>query len=183
MPLIELKKISPRIVCDIVYATERNFTGRAVYPKPLCYLQKRVAERLHQVQQSLEYKGLGLKIFDGYRPLSVQKNFWEICPDPTRVANPAIGSKHNRGAAVDITLVDSLGQELLMPSGYDEFTERAYRSYNQGSLEAHHHRHLLQQAMEREGFIPLPEEWWHFDDPEWETYPILDLSFEELSIL
>lgn len=180
MPLVELKKISPRIICDIVYATERNFTGLAVYPKPCCFLQSSVAIRLHKVQQNLEFRGLGLKIFDGYRPLSVQKIFWEICPDPTRVANPATGSKHNRGAAVDVTLVDPSGQELLMPSGYDEFTERANRAYHQGSLKALHHRQILQDAMELEGFIALPEEWWHFDDPDWERYPILDISFDDL---
>ncbi len=178
--LVALKTISPTIVLDIVYATPHNFARQVVYSKPSCFLQRSVAMRLHRVQLTFEKRGLGLKVFDGYRPLSVQKKFWEICPDPRYVADPAIGSKHNRGAAVDLTLIDSKGKELLMPTILDDFTEKAHRAYQGGSKETLRNRDLLEKAMVKEGFIPYPTEWWHFDDPEWETYSILDVSFEEL---
>src|SRR3989344_7546481 len=105
MNLVEIKNVSPQIVLEIAYATPRNFMGKAVYLKPCCYLQKKTAERLHRVQLAVEKKQMGLKVFDGYRPLSVQKIFWEFLSDPRYVADPAVGSKHNRGAAVDLTLI------------------------------------------------------------------------------
>jgi D-alanyl-D-alanine dipeptidase len=178
--LVELKAISPRIALDIVYATPNNFIGRAVYSKPCCYLQKKVAKRLHRVQAALEKKGLGLKVWDGYRPHAVTKIFWEFLQDPRYVADPAIGSKHNRGAAVDLTLIDALGRELPMPTLFDDFTEKAHRDYQGGAPEVIRNRQWLEDAMVKEGFAALPTEWWHFEDPDWEKYPILDISFEEL---
>ena len=178
--LVDLKAVSPKISLEIVYATPNNFTGKIVYSKPLCYLQKSVAERLHRVQLGLEKKGLRLKVLDGYRPLSVQKIFWEFVPDPRYVADPAEGSKHNRGAAVDLTLIDRAGRELPMPTPFDDFTEKAHRNYQGGSKEAIRNRQILEEAMVKEGFVPIPTEWWHFDAPDWENYPVLDISFEEL---
>ncbi len=175
--LVELKKIDPSIVLEILYATPKNFTGQAVYSSDRCYLQRKTAERLHRVQKILKKKGLGLKVWDGYRPLFVQKIFWSIFPNPTYLADPAKGSKHNRGAAVDLTLIDANGNELLMPSGFDDFTYLP----NTGSEEARKNQTILDDAMKAEGFIPLIREWWHFDDPDWETYPILDIPIEELS--
>ncbi|HSX26797.1 MAG TPA: M15 family metallopeptidase [Chlamydiales bacterium] len=176
--LIELKKLHPKIVLEILYATKNNFTGKVVYPSARCFLREKTAERLVKVQRRLEKRGLGLKIWDGYRPLSVQKIFWEICPNPKFVADPAIGSRHNRGAAVDLTLVDREGRELEMPTGFDDFSERADRSYRGKGRK---NRELLEEAMGAEGFLMYQEEWWHFDDPEWEGYEILDVSFDELA--
>lgn len=173
--LVELIQISPRIRLDIRYATPHNFTGRVVYPSARCFLVRQVAQRLHRVQISLEKQGIGLKVFDGYRPLSVQKIFWEICPNSDYVANPEEGSRHNRGSAVDVTLVKSTGEELRMPTDFDDFTEKASHAYEGSSLEAQANRKTLKKAMEQEGFLSLDTEWWHYDDPDWAKYPILDL--------
>ena len=178
--LVELLNVSPTIVLDIRYATSNNFLGEPVYSSDRCVLQKTTADRLHRVQMSLQIRKLGLKVFDGYRPHSVQKKFWALLPDPRFFADPAVGSKHNRGAAVDLTLIDSHGNELLMPSGFDEMTERAPHSYQGGPIEALRNRDILKEAMIREGFLPCLTEWWHYDDPDWASYPILDIPIEQL---
>src|SRR3990167_3491579 len=178
--LVDLKKISPRIVQEIVYATPYNFLKKAIYPAPKCYLLSKTAERLHLAQLSLEKRGLSLKIFDAYRPLSIQKIFWSFLPDPRYIADPAIGSKHNRGAAVHGTLIDGAGKELLMPTSFDDFSEKAHRSYALAVPLAIKNREILEEAMGAQGFLPFETEWWHFDDPDWENYPVLDISFEAL---
>lgn len=179
--LVELKKIIPGITLEILYASKENFTGKIVYPSARCFLRLKPAQRLFKVQQKLQKQGLNLKIWDGYRPLSVQNFFWQICPNPRYVADPVIGSRHNRGAAVDLTLVDAGGKELLMPTGFDDFSEKAHRNYRGGSPEALKNRQILEEAMVQEGFLPYSDEWWHFDDPDWKEYPILDVPFEELA--
>jgi D-alanyl-D-alanine dipeptidase len=173
-PLVDLARIDPRIILDLRYATSNNFLGRRLYPVARCLLRESVARRLRRVQDDLEARGLGLKVFDGYRPLFVQKKMWQVMPDPRYVADPARGSRHNRGAAVDVTLVDSEGNELPMPSDFDEFSERAHRDYVGGTEEQRRNRRLLQDAMERQGFSGLDSEWWHFDAPGWESYPVVD---------
>jgi len=178
--LIDIHQLNPNIVLDMRYATENNFLKRKVYPVARCVLRGAAARRLVQVQQELEKKGLGLKVYDCYRPLSVQKLMWQIKPDPNYVANPAKGSRHNRGAAVDLTLVDRNGKELEMPSGFDDFTERANRNYSGASTQAKKNRQLLEDAMKKYGFIALPTEWWHFDAPDWDNYAILDVKFGEI---
>lgn len=179
--LVEIITINPHIKLDIRYATTNNFTGKIVYPSARCFLQEPAAKALADVQVELEKQGLGLKVFDGYRPLSAQKIFWNICPDTRYVANPAKGSKHNRGTAVDMMLVDvKTGQELVMPSGYDDFTEKSHRTYETMSPEAAKNCKLLEDAMIKHGFIPLATEWWHFDWNDWKQYPILDVAFEEI---
>lgn len=180
MNLIQLPSISPNIRLDIRYATPLNFTGTAVYLSARAYLVEKTARRLHRVQIALEKKELGLKLYDAYRPLSIQKIFWNLVPNACYVADPAKGSRHNRGTAVDVTLVDRNGEELPMPTPFDEFTERAHRSYPGCSPEARNNCELLEASMVAEGFLPYPEEWWHFDDPEWEEHPILDIPFEVL---
>ena len=179
--LVELTTVNSTIRLDIKYATDDNFTKKAVYPQAKCYLRQEVAAKLNVVQQELEQQGLGLKVFDGYRPRSVQYKFWELVPIPGYVADPSKGSKHNRGSAVDLTIIRlSDGQELEMPSEFDEFSEKAHREYNAMTPEAAKNCKLLEDLMVKNGFIPLPTEWWHFDDADWEKYELLDISFEDV---
>lgn len=178
--LVELTDVIPGVILDIRYATENNFTGKAVYPVSRCFLVRDAALALHKVQNDLEPLGYRLKVFDGYRPLSVQWKFWEILPDPDYVADPRVGSRHNRGYAVDLTLVDLDGNEVLMPTEFDDFTERAHRDYLALPPEAIGHREILEQVMVRHGFIPFPTEWWHFDYQGYEDQPNLDVPLDAL---
>ena len=177
---VDLERFDPRILLDIRYATENNFVHRVVYSMAKCFLRKNVASKLKKVQDDLEKRGLGLKVFDGYRTKSAQKIFWELMPDERYVANPAIGSRHQRGASVDVTLIDQNG-ELLMPSSFDDFSVKAHRNYMEASEEAICHRAILEAAMAGQGFVGFPYEWWHFDDEDWENYPFAEDSFEELA--
>lgn len=177
--LVDIRAVNPRIRLDIRYATANNFTRAQVYDEAHCFLQPDVARRLSAVHQDLKAKGLGLKVYDCYRPLSVQKKFWALVPDERYVANPAKGSRHNRGASVDLTLVDTAGREVAMPTPYDDFTTKAHRDAKDLPAEAIRNREILEKAMVRRGFLPLPTEWWHFDAPDWERYPVLDIPFSE----
>jgi zinc D-Ala-D-Ala dipeptidase len=184
--LIELIKLDDTIKLDIRYATSNNFVGRAVYFEARAFLQRPAAEALVRVNKRLEKKGLGLMIFDGYRPWTITKLFWDVVPEDKRkfVADPARGSKHNRGCAVDLSVYDrKTGKLIAMPSGYDEFTERASPSYEGGTKLERANRDLLRRLMESDGFTVNPNEWWHFDHKDWEQYSIYDISFEEASKL
>jgi D-alanyl-D-alanine dipeptidase len=172
--------VCPRLHIDLPYATPDNFTKQVVYPVKRCYLRRFAAERLSAVQAELETMGLGLKVWDGYRPLSVQKQFWALVPDERYVASPTKGSRHNRGAAVDVTLVDRTGAELEMPTKFDDFTEAAAANAPCSQVAAEN-RKLLQRVMKNHGFQILPTEWWHFDAVDWEKYDVLDVSFEKLA--
>ena len=178
--LVEINAIIPDIILDIRYATTNNFTGKAVYPVARCFLVREAAEALALVQADLRRLGFGLKVYDGYRPLSVQKIFWSIMPDPKFVADPAQGSRHNRGYAVDLTLIDAAGNEVLMPTPFDDFTEKAGRACMDLPKEALAHRALLEAVMACRGFIPLPSEWWHFDFHGFEGKPNLDLPLDAI---
>lgn len=183
--LVDIKTVDPSIAVDIRYATTNNFTGVAVYPVGRCLLRRDIAERLQRVQASLQQRNLGLKVWDCYRPISVQEKFWALKPDSRYVMQPVIqdgkpveGSKHNRGAAVDVTLVDADGSELPMPTDYDDFSQRAHRTTLRGDTQAVRNMRILEVAMVREGFEPLPTEWWHFDGPGWEKYELSDAPLE-----
>jgi len=181
--LVELTTIDPTIRLDVRYATSNNFVGRPVYTEARAFLQRPAAEALLRAHRALAPKGYGLLIFDGYRPWSVTKLFWDITPPDKHdfVADPKEGSKHNRGCAVDLSLYELVsGKEVPMPSAYDEMSERAAASYAGGTPEARTHRELLRAAMEKEGFRVYPVEWWHFDYKDWRKYPILDLPFSDL---
>ncbi|HEX9690417.1 MAG TPA: M15 family metallopeptidase [Thermoanaerobaculia bacterium] len=183
--LVEIVKLDPTIHLDVRYASSNNFTGRSVYRQARAFLQRPAAEALVRVNRSLRDKRYGLLVFDGYRPWSVTKLFWEITPRDKRargfVANPAKGSKHNRGAAVDLSMYDlATGKEVEMPSSYDEFTDRADPDYTGGTAEQRSRRDLLRAEMEKEGFTVDPGEWWHFNYKGWESYPILDVAFESI---
>lgn len=180
--LLELVKLDKTIKLDIRYATADNFVGRAVYPEARAFLQREPAEALVRVHRKLKKQGLGLVIFDGYRPWRITKLFWEtVAPEQRKfVANPEKGSKHNRGCAVDLSIFDlKTGKLLQMPSGYDEFTERASPDYKGGTAEETRNRDLLRSLMEAEGFTVNPNEWWHFDYKDWESYAIYDIPFSE----
>ena len=172
--LVDATTIVPQLRLDIHYATTDNFTHDKLYAHARCLLHDAVARRLADVQRELRARGLGLVVYDCYRPLSVQKRMWALVPDERYVADPAKGSRHNRGAAVDLALVDKRGRGLPMPSAYDEFSERAHRDFAGGTDVERANRALLQDVMQRHGFVGLPTEWWHFDAAEWQTYPIAD---------
>ncbi len=177
--LVKVRDIDSTILVDLRYATENNFTEQKLYPFELCLLRKSTAEKLAAVQAEVKEDGYRLKIWDAYRPLGVQEKLWEVVPDPIYVADPAVGSNHNRGAAVDVTLVDINGEELVMPTGFDDFSERASRSYSDLPEEAEKNMNYLTDAMVRNGFTPIQSEWWHFNDADIQDYDLLDVSFEE----
>ena len=180
--LVELTSLDNTIKLDIRYATADNFVGRAVYPEARAFLQKPAAKALVKVHKKLKKQGLGLVIFDGYRPWTITKLFWDVVPEDKRkfVANPEKGSKHNRGCAVDLSIYDlKTGTPIDMPSGYDEFTERASPDYTGGTETQRANRDMLRRLMEDFGFTVNPNEWWHFDYKDWQDYAIYDISFTE----
>ena len=182
--LVELITLDNSIKLDIRYATADNFVGRQVYPEARAFLQRPAAKALVRVNKKLKKKHLGLVIFDGYRPWAITKLFWEVTPEEKRkfVANPDKGSKHNRGCAVDLSIYDlKTGKLIDMPSGYDEFSERASPGYKGGTDKERSNRDMLRRLMEKEGFTVNPNEWWHFDYKNWEDYAIYDISFAEAS--
>jgi D-alanyl-D-alanine dipeptidase len=174
--LVEVKKIIPNVRLDIRYATTNNFTGQQLYPAPYCYLRKSTAKKLARVQKELEQMGLGLKIYDGYRPFRITQKMWDLIHDERYVADPKKGSKHNRGTAVDLTIIDRNGNEIPMPTGYDDFTEKAHSDYKNLPAEQIKNRALLRYLMEKQGFEVLSTEWWHFNDKDWARYEILDID-------
>jgi D-alanyl-D-alanine dipeptidase len=180
--LIELIKRDKTIKLDIRYATTDNFVGRVVYPEARAFLQRPAAEAVIRVHKLLKKQGLGLVIYDGYRPWGITKLFWEVVSDDQRkyVADPAKGSKHNRGCAVDLGIFDiETGKAIPMPSDYDEFTERASPDYQGGTELERANRDKLRKLMEAENFSVNPNEWWHFDYNSWAEYAIYDISFAE----
>lgn len=181
--LLELVKIAPTIKLDIRYARKDNFVGKKVYPEARAFLQRPAAEAVVRVHNKLRKQGLGLVIFDGYRPWTVTKLFWDVTPEDKRifVANPKTGSKHNRGCAVDLSIFNlKTGKEVPMPSEFDEFTERASPAYKGGTEVETRNRELLRSLMEVEGFTVNENEWWHFDYKDWKSYDIYDVAFSEV---
>lgn len=182
--LVKLTDFIPGLVLDIRYATSKNLAGAPVYTMATAYARKPVAEALKAIQEELKPLGLGLKIFDGYRPYRVTVQFYEKVKDTVFVASPRRGSRHNRGCAIDLTLIRLKdGNELAMPTEYDAFTPKAHTDYAGLPEKVKQNRELLKQAMLRHGFQVYPDEWWHFDFKEWANYPLTDLSFEELQAL
>jgi D-alanyl-D-alanine dipeptidase len=176
-PLVDAAQVVPGLSLDLRYGTPRNMLKRPLYPAGArCLMRPKVAERLKQAQELLAKKGLGLKVFDCYRPLSVQQLLWDKLPIRGLVAPPSIGgSNHNRGAAVDASLVGPDGRELEMPTDFDDFTKKARTASPLPSPEARRNRDLLQAVMRKAGFNAIPMEWWHFDAPDALEYQALDL--------
>jgi len=181
--LVELTTLDPAIHLDIRYATSNDFLGTPVYTEARAFLQRPAAEALVRVLLKLRPLGYGLLIHDAYRPWYVTKIFWEATPPEGKifVADPAQGSRHNRGCAVDLTLYDlATGKPIEMPGTYDEMSPRSFPDYPGGTSLERWRRDLLRRAMESEGFTVYEHEWWHFDYQEWREYPILNIKFEEL---
>jgi D-alanyl-D-alanine dipeptidase len=181
--LVELIKLDKTIKLDIRYARNDNFVGRPVYNEARAFLQKPAAKALIRVHKKLKKQGLGLVIFDGYRPWSVTKLFWAVTPETQRkfVADPKKGSRHNRGCAVDLSIYDlKTGILLEMPSDFDDFSEKAHPEYAGGTETQTKNRNLLRKLMEAEGFTINANEWWHFDYKDWKEYGIYDIAFSEI---
>lgn len=172
--LVPLHVVVPDLLTEVRYATADNFTKRVLYTSDTLSARHIVAESLAVAQRAARARGLQLKVYDAYRPLSIQRLMWSIVPDERYVADPAKGSRHNRGCALDLTLCDSSGNELNMGTGYDEFTERAAATYTNLDPAVLENRKLLQNIMSDAGFDVLPSEWWHFDLRGWERFAILN---------
>ena len=181
--LVELVRLDPTIRLDIRYASDRNFLGQPVYTQARAFLQRPAAEALARVSAALRTQGYGLLVHDGYRPWYVTKLFWDATPPDKHefVADPATGSRHNRGCAVDLTLYElASGRPVVMPSLYDEMSPRAYADCAGGTARQRELRALLRRAMEAEGYTVYPQEWWHFDYRDWQQYAVQNLRFEDL---
>jgi len=172
--LVDLAAAAPDVKVDLRYATDDNFFRRRFYPEARALLRPSTAVKLAAAQKEFAASGLSLKVWDAWRPLRVQREMWKVMPDPDYVADPAKGSRHNRGAAVDVTLVNKDGRELEMPTGFDDFSPRAHADAANVSGSAKQNRALLRAVMERHGFRALRTEWWHFDDADWEQFGILE---------
>ncbi|HTS45937.1 MAG TPA: M15 family metallopeptidase [Puia sp.] len=181
--MTDLQSMIPHLVLDLRYASDNNFTKKRMYPKNTSHSFLRLAavRALADVQKELNGMGYGLKIFDAYRPYSVTEKFWELIHDDRYVADPSKGSGHNRGIAVDLTVIDLHTQkELKMPTGFDNFTDSAHHDFTDLPEEALKNRKLLKGTMEKYGFEAFSTEWWHYALPHPEKYEVLDLSFKEL---
>lgn len=181
--LVEIIKLAPTIRLDIRYATSNNFLGRPVYDQARAFLQRPAAEALARANLALRRQGYGIVIFDGYRPWSVTKVFWDSTPEDKKqfVADPSQGSRHNRGCAVDLSIFDLKTKKIVtMPSGYDEMTERSHINYQGGTDDERRLRDMLRAAMEAEGFAVFEPEWWHYDYKDWRQYEIQNISFQEI---
>ncbi|MBS1186028.1 MAG: peptidase vanX D-ala-D-ala dipeptidase [Burkholderiaceae bacterium] len=181
--LVELIKLDSGFKLDIRYAGSDNFVGQPVYEEARAFLLRPAAELLLRVQKRANQQGYGLLIFDAYRPWSVTREFWQKFPQYREyLADPAKGSRHNRGCAVDLTLYDlRTGSEVPMPSGYDDFSERAHPGYQGGTQEQRAARDLLRKLMEAEGFSVYENEWWHFDYRDWRRCPLMNLQFHQIT--
>lgn len=179
--LVDLEEAIPGIVLDIRYASTNNFTGEVIYALAKAYARKPVAVALSKAQSDLKKKGFELKIHDGYRPYSATVKFYEVYGDTTFVASPYKGSRHNRGCALDLTLIDSkTKKEIKMPTPYDSFKEEAFPDFPLKDKEVLKNRELLRSAMEKHGFKVYASEWWHFDFVGWEKFEVMDIDFVEL---
>lgn len=178
--LADLKMLDPDIAVELRYATKNNFTGQQIYPgDSKALLRRETALKLIKANEIFKKDGYTIKIWDAYRPLSAQQILWDHSPGTGFVSNPKNGSKHNRGASVDMTLIDSNGNELEMPTGFDDFTEKAGRKYTGHTQTAKKNMDYMTGVMQQCGFKGISHEWWHYDDLDWANYPLLDVSFDE----
>jgi D-alanyl-D-alanine dipeptidase len=184
LEMVELKSREPSIVYDFKYATRNNFMGRYMYPAGtrVTFLRKPAADSLIKIQRELNKEGLGLKVFDAYRPYSVTRHFWELVKDERYVANPAKGSHHNRGTAIDLTIIDlNTGDELNMGTGFDNFSDTAHHGFKQLTEPILQNREKLKNIMAKYGFAALSTEWWHYTYQSPIKFPVLDITFKKLA--
>lgn len=183
--MTDVKKVIPEILLDLRYATKNNFMHRQLYSSlSTTYLRLAALQALDSVATALRIKGLGLKIFDAYRPYGVTKKMWDLIRDERYVANPAKGSGHNRGATVDLTLVQlATGRELDMGTDFDNFSDTAHHTFTRLPEQVLHNRKLLREVMERYGFVALETEWWHYSLVNAKDFHLLDISFKKLERL
>ncbi|WP_345256312.1 M15 family metallopeptidase [Flaviaesturariibacter amylovorans] len=181
LSFLELKDAVPGVLLDLHYATPANFTGKRLYRQgEHTFLRRAPARALARVQAALQAEGLGLKVWDAYRPHAATRLMWELVRDERYVANPKKGSGHNRGLAVDLTLVDSRGQELDLGTRFDNFTDTAHSNFKELPPDVLANRKKLRTAMEAAGFTVLATEWWHFYWPNDRNYDVMDLDFRVL---
>ncbi len=179
--IVEIRDYIPNIVLDIRYATSNNFTGVPVYPEARAFARLPVVNALARVQEELKAMGLGLKIYDGYRPYTITVKFWDLVQKEGFVAHPRSGSRHNRGGAIDLTIVKLRnGKEIKMPTPYDDFTPQAASDYTDLSKKVKENRDLLKNLMVKHGFTINKKEWWHFDFADWPKYELMDIAFSDL---
>lgn len=179
--LVDLQRFIPGLVLDIRYATTNNFTGEKIYNLARAYARRPVAEALKKIQAELKPQGFGIKIFDGYRPYKATVKFYELYRDTTYVASPYRGSRHNRGCALDLTVINlNTGKELEMPTGYDSFKKEAWPTTPVADPAIRKNRTFLITVMEKHGFKVNSSEWWHYDFVGWKKFEVLDIDFEEL---
>jgi D-alanyl-D-alanine dipeptidase len=175
-PLVNAAREVPGLQLDLRYATKNNFLGQQVYPDGArCLLLPDTARRLAGAARAVEARGYRLRVYDCYRPRSVQWEMWKIFPKPGYVADPRKGSNHNRGAAVDLTLALPDGGPVEMPTDFDSFTVAAHHGYDGGTAASRRHREILREAMTAQGFRPNRMEWWHYDLPDAGRYPVLEV--------
>jgi D-alanyl-D-alanine dipeptidase len=170
---VDVTEVVPDAVLDIRYATDDNFTGKTVYPVARCKLRRSVAARLAKAAAVLRKKDRRLLVWDCYRPKSIQEAFWKLVPDERYVADPKKGSRHSRGAAVDVGLVDKDGKAVTLPTKFDDFSEAAHRKRALKGDDGAEAR-VLEAAMKKAGFVGMPTEWWHFDAPDAAKFPLSD---------
>jgi zinc D-Ala-D-Ala dipeptidase len=179
--LIDLATFIPHVVLDIRYATANNFTNEVIYKSARAFARKPVAEALKKAQEEFNRQGIGIKIFDAYRPYAATVKFYEVYHDTTFVASPYRGSRHNRGCAIDMTLIDlKTGKELKMPTGYDAFVKEARPTFPLKEGEVKKNRELLINTMSKYGFKVTSSEWWHYDFKGYNKFEVMDIAFEEL---
>ncbi len=179
--LVDLEKVVPGLIMDIRYATTNNFTGKKIYTLAKAYARKPVAEALIRAQADFKKQGVGVKMHDAYRPYAATVKFYEEYHDTTYVASPYKGSRHNRGCALDMTIVDlRTGEELKMPTEYDSFSKDAWPTTPVKDPLIKKNRDLIISVMERNGFKVNASEWWHFDFVGWGKYEVMDINFEQL---
>jgi len=179
--LVEIKKYIPGIVLDIRYATTNNFTHHQMYREAKAFARLPVVLALKDVEADLKTRGLGIKIYDAYRPYAITVKFYEVAHDTNFVADPRKGSKHNRGCAIDMSLINlKTGKELDMPTGFDSFSREAAANYPDLPKQEIANRELLKSIMSAHGFKVVPGEWWHYDFNGWAKYPLLDIPFSEI---
>lgn len=179
--LVELIKIIPGLDLDIRYAGTNNFMHTAVYPSARAFLALAAAKKLQEVEDELSHQGLGLIIYDAYRPYQVTLKIFDLVQDSDYAASGKTGSRHNRGCAVDLALIrKSDGKIIEMPTQFDSFSKTAHSDYLPLNETALKNRNLLKNSMERHGFTELKTEWWHFDFTGWKDFPLLDIQFESL---